>query len=150
MKILVTGAAGFIGFHLIKKLTKNKKNNIYGIDSINGYYSKKIKNLRIKLLSKNKKFIFYKLDLQNRKKLDFIFKKYRPEAVVHLAGQPGVLYSFKNPKSYKLNNINATKVLSDISKKYKIKKFIFGSSSSVYGDQKKFPIKEGFKKNPKN
>ena len=150
MKILVTGAAGFIGFHLIRNLIKNKKNDIVGVDSINGYYPTKIKNLRLKLLSRNKKFFFKKINLQNKNRLDSIFSKYKPDVVFHLAGQPGVLYSFKNPKSYTLNNINATKVLSAISKKHHVKKFILGSSSSVYGDQKKFPIFESAKTNPKN
>ena len=96
------------------------------------------------------KFFFKKINLQNKNRLDSIFSKYKPDVVFHLAGQPGVLYSFKNPKSYTLNNINATKVLSAISKKHHVKKFILGSSSSVYGDQKKFPIKESYIKNPKN
>ena len=79
-----------------------------------------------------------------------IIKKFNPETIYHLAGQPSVLYSFKNPYSYKRNNITATEVLCKISKKYKTKNFIFGSSSSIYGDQKRFPIKENFKKKPKN
>jgi len=149
MKIIVTGAAGFIGFHLCKNLLKNKKITVIGIDNINSYYSKSIKKKRILLLKKNN-FIFKKIDLINKKKLDLVIKKFNPETIYHLAGQPGVLYSFKNPNSYKINNITATKVLCKISKKYKIKNFIFGSSSSVYGDHKKFPIKENFKKKPKN
>ena len=149
MKIIVTGAAGFIGFHLCKNLLKNKKITVIGIDNVNSYYSKSIKKKRILLLKKNN-FIFKKIDLINKKKLDLIIKKFNPETIYHLAGQPGVLYSFKNPNSYKINNITATKVLCKISKKYKIKNFIFGSSSSIYGDHKKFPIKENFKKKPKN
>ena len=149
MKIIVTGAAGFIGFHLCKSLLKNKKITVVGIDNINSYYSKSIKKKRILLLKKSN-FIFKKIDLINKKKLDLVIKKFNPETIYHLAGQPGVLYSFKNPNSYKINNIIATKVLCKISKKYKIKNFIFGSSSSIYGDHKKFPIKENFKKKPKN
>mgnify|MGYP001239369658 CR=1 FL=1 len=150
MKIIITGSAGFIGYHLAKNLLKNKRNQVLGIDSINSYYSKTVKNLRIKLLKKNKNFIFKKTNLVNESKIDLIFKKFKPEAVFHIAGQPGVLYSFKNPKSYKKNNIDATKIISLVTKKYDVKKFIFASSSSVYGDQKKFPIKENFKLNPKN
>ena len=150
MKIVVTGSAGFVGFHLIKSLVKNKKNNVLGIDSVNNYYSTKIKKLRLKLLLKNKNFLFEKINLQNKKKIDLAFSTFKPDTVFHLAGQPGVLYSYKNPKSYKLNNIDATKELSSVSKKYNVKKFILASSSSVYGDQKKFPIKENFKKKPKN
>ena len=150
MKIVVTGSAGFVGFHLIKSLVKNKKNNVLGIDSVNNYYSTKIKKLRLKLLLKNKNFLFEKINLQNKKKIDLAFSTFKPDTVFHLAGQPGVLYSYKNPKSYKVNNIDATKVLSSVCKKYNVKKFILASSSSVYGDQKKFPIKENFKKKPKN
>ena len=150
MKILVTGSAGFIGYHLVENLLNNVKNTVIGVDSINGYYSTKIKKLRIKILKRKKNFIFKKINLENKKKLEITIKKFLPNAVFHIAGQPGVLYSFKNPLSYKKNNTNATENLTLICKKYKIKKFIFASSSSVYGDQKIFPIKENFKKNPKN
>lgn len=150
MKIIITGAAGFIGYHLSKKLLKNKKNQVLGIDSINNYYSIKLKKLRLGFLKKNKNFIFKKINLQNKNQTNSIIKSFKPSVVFHMAGQPGVLYSFKNPKSYKLNNISATKIVTDICKKYKIKKFIYASSSSVYGDQKSFPIRENFKKNPKN
>ena len=150
MKILVTGSAGFIGYHLASNLTSNIKNTVIGIDSVNGYYSTKVKKLRLKILKQKKNFTFKKINLENTKKLEIVIKNFQPDTVFHIAGQPGVLYSFKNPLSYKKNNISATKNLSLICKKYKIKKFIFASSSSVYGDQKKFPIKENFKKNPKN
>ena len=116
MKIIVTGSVGFIGFHLVRSLIKNKQNNVLGIDSINNYYPVKIKKLRLKLLINNKNFSFKKVNLQNKKKIDLIFKNFKPDIVFHLAGQPGVLYSFKDPDSYKLNNINATKVVSTILK----------------------------------
>ena len=110
----------------------------------------KIKKKRLSILKKNKNFLFKKINLVDYKKLNSFFINYKPDIIFHLAGQPGVLYSFKNPKSYYLNNVNATRYLCTLSKKNNIKKFIFGSSSSVYGDQKKFPIKENFKLNPKN
>ena len=147
-KILITGSSGFIGFHLAKYLSK--KNKILGLDNHNKYYSKAIKQKRLNFLKKKKNFLFKKIDLKDKKKLDKIFKNFKPEIVFHIAGQPGVLYSFKNPKSYKINNTNVTKIISDLSKKNYVKKFIFASSSSVYGDQKKFPIKEIFLTNPKN
>ena len=150
MKILVTGSAGFIGYHLVNGLTSNIKNTVIGIDSVNGYYSTKVKKLRLKILKRKKNFTFKKINLENTKKLGLLIKNFQPDTVFHIAGQPGVLYSFKNPLSYKKNNISATKNLSLICKKYKVNKFIFASSSSVYGDQKKFPIKESFKKKPKN
>lgn len=150
MKIIITGCAGFIGYHLTQKLSENKSYTISGIDSINNYYATRIKKKRINLLKKKKNFKFIKVNLTQKKKIDNIFKKINPDIVLHIAGQPGVLYSFQNPKSYRLNNIDATKIISQLSKKYNVKKFIFASSSSVYGDQKKFPIKEEFIKRPKN
>ena len=150
MRIIITGSAGFIGYHLAKKLLKNKKNQVLGIDSLNNYYSIKVKKLRIKFLKNNKNFVYKKINLRVKSKVDKIFKIFNPDLVYHIAGQPGVLYSFKNPKSYQLNNIDATKVISSAAKKYQTKKFIFASSSSVYGDQKKFPILESAKTNPKN
>ena len=150
MKIVVTGSAGFIGFHLSKKLLQNKKNTVIGIDSISSYYSIQIKKKRLTLLNKNKNFKFIKANLIKKEKIEKIFEKFKPNIVLHIAGQPGVLYSFKNPNSYKVNNINATKTICNVSKKFNVKKFIFASSSSVYGDQKNFPIKESFIKKPKN
>ena len=150
MRYLITGAAGFIGFHLANKLSKNKKNLILGIDSINNYYSTKVKNLRLNILKKNKNFIFKKINLENKKKTSNVIKKFKPDTVYHLAGQPGVLYSFKNPKSYKKNNINATNTIASACKSLDVKNFIYASSSSIYGDQKKFPIQENFKENQKN
>lgn len=150
MKIVVTGSAGFIGFHISKKLLQDKKNTIIGIDSISSYYSTQIKRKRLALLKKNKNFKFIKANLIKKNKIENIFEKFKPNIVLHIAGQPGVLYSFKNPNSYKINNIKATKTICAVSKKFNVKKFIFASSSSVYGDQKKFPIKESFIKKPKN
>lgn len=150
MRFLITGSSGFIGYHLSKKILENKKNIVLGVDNHNNYYFKILKEKRLGILKKNKNFFFKKISLNNRSKLSKLFIKFQPDVVYHLAGQPGVLYSFKNPKSYKENNIKATYAICSLSKKYNIKKFIFASSSSVYGDQKKFPILENFKLSPKN
>ena len=141
MKILVTGSAGFVGFHLILKLLK-LKNQVIGIDNINSYYSKNYKKYLIEILRKKKKFILIKLDLKNKSNLIKLFSKHKPDIVFHLASQPGIMYSFKNPKSYISNNITATKNLMEISYKNNVKKFYFTSSSSVYGNKLKYPIKE--------
>lgn len=149
MKILLTGAAGFIGFHLASELLK-KKHSVIGVDNLNSYYSSKYKKYRIKILKKNKNFEFKKLDLKNKKKLSFLFKMKKPDCVLHLASQPGIMYSFKNPGTYISNNILATKNLILVSINYKVNKFYFTSSSSVYGNKKKFPIKENSKLKPIN
>jgi UDP-glucuronate 4-epimerase len=133
-KILITGVAGFIGFHLTKLLLK-KKNQILGVDNINKYYSIKLKKMRIsKLISE--KLIFRKVDIRNIKKLERIFKNFRPNIVINLAAQAGVKYSIKNPRTYLSNNINGFLNILDLSKKYKVKHLIYASSSSVYGNNK--------------
>jgi UDP-glucuronate 4-epimerase len=151
-KILVTGCCGFIGFHLVKKLLKNPNYLILGVDSLNNYYSVKLKKRRLNILKKKKKFIFFKKDLSSLKFCKKLFKKNKIDIIFHIGGQAGVLYSFKNPKSYLKNNISATKnLIVCINHGYnQIKKFIFCSSSSVYGDQKKFPLTENMLLNPLN
>jgi UDP-glucuronate 4-epimerase len=149
MKILITGAVGFIGYHLSKSFLKSNY-RVYGIDSLNSYYSIKLKKLRLSNLSKNKNFYFKKLNLCNyRNSLNYI-EKIKPDYVFHLAGQPGVIYSYKDPVSYKNNNILATENLIKIINIYKVRKFIFASSSSVYGNKKKFPIVENQLLKPEN
>jgi len=147
---LVTGCCGFVGYHLVRRLLLNKKNHVIGIDNFTNYYSKNLKLDRLKILKK-KNFKFFKIDLSNKIKLNKFFIRYKFTAVFHAAAQAGVLYSYKNPNSYFKNNLIATKNIVDLIKKYKnVEKFIFCSSSSVYGDQKIFPVKENFKLNPKN
>ena len=142
MRILVTGCAGFIGYHLCKDLLINNKNSIFGIDNLNNYYDVTIKKNRLKKLKVNKKFFFYKIDIKNEKKLKNFFEKNRFDVVIHLAAQAGVRYSIENPKTYIQNNINGFFNVIDLSTRYKIKHFIYASTSSVYGNTKKFPIKE--------
>lgn len=149
MKILITGAAGFIGYHLSKSFLKSNY-KVYGIDSLNSYYSIKLKKLRLNKLSNNKNFYFAKLNLCNYNNSLNLIKKIKPDYVFHLAGQPGVIYSYTDPISYKNNNIHATENLIKIINIYKPKKFIFASSSSVYGNKKKFPITENQLLKPEN
>ncbi len=141
MSILVTGAAGFIGYHLTKK-TLNKNKEVIGIDNINSYYDISLKKDRINKLKKNKKFSFYKVDLSNYKKLNNIVKKNKIKIIVHLAAQAGVRYSIKNPRTYFKSNLEGFFNILEVSRHNKIKHLIYASTSSVYGDSKKFPLNE--------
>ena len=133
MKILVTGCAGFIGFHLSNFLLK--KNFVVGIDNINDYYSKNLKLSRIKILKKNskKKFNFIKIDISDHSKLSRIFKKYKFDIVINLAAQAGVRYSLIHPEKYVESNLNGFFNILDLSKSYNIKHLLYASTSSVYG-----------------
>jgi len=150
MRILVTGCVGFIGFHLCKELLKKKNIEILGLDNINSYYSTKLKKLRLNYLKKNRGFKFIKLDISNYSKLETIFKKNKFDIIINLAAQAGVRYSIINPIEYVSSNTLGFSNILDLSKKYKIQKLFYASSSSVYGDQKGFPIKENRKLSPKN
>ena len=141
MKILVTGCAGFIGYHLTKKLL-SENHIVYGIDNLNPYYDVKIKKDRIKYLKKYSKFFFYKFDICDEKKLKNFFKFSKTKYVVHLAAQAGVRYSIQNPSAYFESNIKGFFNIMQCCVKYKIKHLIFASTSSVYGSSKKFPLKE--------
>jgi len=136
MKILVTGAAGFIGYHVVKKLL-GYKNDVVGIDNFNDYYDVKLKKARYSQLKKikTKNLNFYKIDLQNETKLNNLFKKHKFDFVINLAAQAGVRYSLSNPDSYLNSNIIGFYNLLKLSVKYKIKHLIGASSSSVYGEQ---------------
>jgi UDP-glucuronate 4-epimerase len=148
--ILITGAAGFIGFSLCKKLLKNKNNNIIGIDNLNSYYSIKLKKNRLNILKKKNNFIFLKIDLIDQKKLKSIFNKYKFDKVYNFAAQAGVRYSYINPQSYCNSNIIGFNNVLKFVKEYNIPEFYFASSSSVYGDSKPYPKKEKSKLYPSN
>lgn len=150
MRILITGACGFIGFHLIKKLLNKTKYKIYGIDNFDDYYSISLKKQRQKELLKFKNFFFHKIDIKNLNKLDGIVKLNRIDIIFHFAAQAGVRYSINNPKKYIENNIVGFYNILDTSKRNNIKKIFYASSSSVYGDSKSFPLKEKDILNTKN
>ncbi len=150
MTILITGAAGFIGNNFCHKLAKNKKLNLIGIDSLNNYYAVKIKRHRIKRLLKNNNIKFYQINIKDKKKLKNLFKKYKFDEVYNFAAQAGVRYSEVNPTAYIDSNITGFINLIKLSKDFKVKKFFYASSSSVYGDLNNFPLKESEKLNPKN
>ena len=141
MKYLVTGAAGFIGFHLCQSLLQTGK-SVRGIDDINSYYDIKLKKERLKNLNKSKKFKFKKLDISNFNNLKKTFSLFKPDVVIHLAAQAGVRYSIKNPHAYTKSNLVGFANILECSRLFNIKHLIFASSSSVYGNTKNIPFKE--------
>ena len=149
MKILITGSAGFIGFNFSKFLLEKTNFDVVGVDNLNDYYSVSIKKERLKVLKRFKKFKFIKLDLTNKNKLDKVFKN-RFYALFHFAAQAGVRYSLVNPRAYIQNNTLGFFNVIEASIKTKVKKIFYASSSSVYGDSKKFPLKENNSIKPKN
>ena len=141
MKILVTGAAGFIGFHLCKRLLEDK-HQILGIDNINNYYDVKLKKNRLKILLGKKNFKFKKIDISDVnfvKKIYPIAKNFR--IIIHLAAQAGVRYSITHPYKYIESNVKAQISILELAKKIKsFEHLIYASSSSVYGSNKKTPF----------
>ena len=129
--ILITGCAGFIGSSLCELLLETSKNDIIiGIDNFDPFYSKKTKLYNMKKLKKNKRFLFYEVDILNQIKLKKI--KERIDLCIHLAAKPGVVQSISNPKSYLKNNLIGTSSLIEFLRYKNVKKIIFASSSSVY------------------
>jgi len=139
--ILVTGGAGFIGSHTCEALLKKGFPTIC-IDNLDDYYDPKIKNKNIKNALENPKFTFYKKDITNCEDIKNIFRNHNITKIIHLAAKAGVRSSFKNPELYKKVNVNGTLNLLNLAKDFKVKNFIYGSSSSVYGINKKIPFSE--------
>lgn len=137
--VIVTGAAGFIGFHLSNRLL-NDGYRVYGIDNINDYYDVKIKHDRLKILKENDQFHFFEVDLSDHEKLNRIFDENRIDAVVNLAAQAGVRYSLINPKAYVDSNMVGFVNILECCRHHKIKHLVFASSSSVYGANTKMPF----------
>ena len=150
MKVLITGCCGFIGFSLAKNFLKSKKYIVLGIDDIDAYYDVNLKLNRLRELKKNKKFIYKKINIKNLSKIDNFFKRNKVDIIFHLAAQAGVRHSFINPSKYLDSNINGYFNILESARKFKIKKTIIASSSSVYGDVKKLPVLEKCRSNEKN
>ena len=142
---LVTGSAGFIGFHLCKKLI-NKGFRVIGIDNINEYYDVELKKKRLEVLSeisfRNKNWQFIKTDLLDKERLFQIFEEYQPEKVINLAAQAGVRYSIENPRAYINSNVLGFQNILDCCQSTKVKHLLYASSSSVYGGNFKTPFSE--------
>jgi UDP-glucuronate 4-epimerase len=141
LKIFITGSSGFIGFHVAKKLL-DKKHIVYGFDSMNKYYDVNLKKKRLEILKKYKNFYFTKGFLEKEKALNSAVNKFKPSIIIHLAAQAGVRYSLKNPDAYLNTNVLGTFNILKAAKKINCKHLLIGSSSSVYGANKKFPFQE--------
>ncbi len=138
-KIVITGAAGFIGFHLSKKLLENGW-NVTCIDNLNDYYDVNLKQSRLNQLLPEQNFSFHKVDLQNKDEILNLFEKEKFEYVVNLAAQAGVRYSLINPYAYIESNINGFINILEGSRAIKVKHLVYASSSSVYGANTKMPF----------
>ncbi len=141
MKILITGVAGFIGFHTCKSLLERGE-TVIGVDNVNDYYDPKLKLKRLEILSKYKKFFFYKIDITEKPKLDKIFLNEKPEKVIHLAAQAGVRYSIERPDLYIRSNLVGFANVLECCKDFLIRHLVFASSSSVYGGNTSLPFSE--------
>lgn len=139
--ILITGTAGFIGFHTAKLLIEQGF-NIHGYDGITDYYDVKIKNERNKILLKNPNFNSTFGMLEDFEKLDSITNEFQPDIIIHLAAQAGVRYSLENPRSYIESNIVGTFNVLEVARKNNVKHFLMASTSSVYGANTNMPFSE--------
>ena len=138
MNIILTGAAGFIGFHTTLALLK-KKINVYGIDDLNPYYDVRLKKDRLAILKKYENFHFLKKKIED-KRIHSFFKKKNIDVIINLAAQAGVRHSLKNPYVYVESNVLGQVNMLELAKNVEAKKFIYASSSSVYGGNKKMPF----------
>jgi UDP-glucuronate 4-epimerase len=139
MKLLITGAAGFIGFHLSKKLLEEGY-QVIGIDNLNDYYDPGLKKARLEVLGGYNNFSFHKVDLKDKSEVDSIFETYKPTYVINLAAQAGVRYSIENPYAYVDSNLIGFMNILEACRNYPVKHLIYASSSSVYGGNKVAPF----------
>jgi len=138
---LITGAAGFIGYFLSKKLLEQGC-TVIGIDNVNDYYDVKLKYNRLEQLEPYERFTFLKVDISDKEDLTNVFKEYKPEIVVNLAAQAGVRYSIENPDAYIQSNVIGFYNILEACRHYPVDHLIYASSSSVYGSNKKVPFEE--------
>jgi UDP-glucuronate 4-epimerase len=140
MKILVTGAAGFIGYHLSKELAANKENELVGIDNLNDYYDVQLKHERLKALVPFENFKFIKMDLVDKPAIDELFATEKFDIVINLAAQAGVRYSIENPYAYLESNLHGFLNILEACRHNPVQHLLYASSSSVYGGNKKIPF----------
>ncbi len=141
-KILITGSAGFIGFHLAKRFCREGW-NVIGIDNLNDYYDVNLKKTRLKILQEHNNFTNHIASLEDRAAVDNVFKTEEVEYVVNLAAQAGVRYSIQNPHAYTSSNIEGFLNILEGCRHHNVKHLLFASSSSVYGSNKSMPFSVG-------
>jgi UDP-glucuronate 4-epimerase len=136
--VLVTGAAGFIGFHVARKVLQSF--NVVGVDDLNTYYDQGLKKSRVDLLLTNSHFTFYHVDLADKSAFDDIFKKHKFKYIIHLAAQAGVRYSITNPYAYLSSNLSGFLNVVEACRNFGVDHLIYASSSSVYGANRTMPF----------
>ena len=136
--VAVTGSAGFIGFHLSKRLLKMGY-EVIGIDNLNDYYDPNLKIARLTILQENPEFHFFKVDIHDMPSLSDIFNKHRVDIICNLAAQAGVRYSLEDPFAYQKSNVEGFLNIIEMARAYEVKNLVFASSSSVYGKNRKVP-----------
>ncbi|MBQ3469143.1 MAG: GDP-mannose 4,6-dehydratase [Bacilli bacterium] len=141
MRFLVTGSSGFIGSYLCRRLLEDNSNRVVGIDNMNDYYDVSLKEDRLKKLKENPNFTFYKVDIADKEEVFKIFEKENFDIVINLAAQAGVRYSIDHPDCYINSNVLGFYNILEACRRYPVKKLLFASSSSVYGNNKKTPYK---------
>ena len=140
-RVLVTGAAGFIGFHVADRLLKSGA-AVAGLDNLNAYYDVQLKRDRLAQLEGRAGFGFHELDLSDHEGVEGLFSSFKPTSVIHLAAQAGVRYSIENPRAYTTSNVDGFLSILEACRHHRVDHLIYASSSSVYGTNKKVPFKE--------
>jgi UDP-glucuronate 4-epimerase len=141
--LIVTGAAGFIGYHTIEALIAKGVRNIIGIDNCNDYYDPALKDARLKALAKHGDAVtFYHIDIADADALNKVFTEHKPLGVIHLAAQAGVRYSLENPHAYVRSNLDGFMNMLEMARHHNVKHMVYASSSSVYGANQKLPYSE--------
>jgi UDP-glucuronate 4-epimerase len=139
--IMVTGAAGFIGFHVAQALL-DQGETVVGLDDFNSYYDPRLKIARQDILKRHSNFVSINVDISDLGPIETLFRNYSPSVVCHLAAQAGVRYSLRNPYAYQKSNIEGFVNLIEQSKRHSVDRFVYASSSSVYGGNTKLPYSE--------
>ena len=142
MKVLVTGAAGFIGYHVARRLAGSKRCEVLGVDAIGDYYDPALKHARLAELAKLEDFRFVQGDFADAEKFAALVAHFKPHYVVHLGAQPGVRYSMENPAAYRHSNLDGFASVLEACRRTPPKHLVFASSSSVYGAGAKAPYRE--------